>query len=118
MKEKFLSMLDTHHTVYVYLDPRKGATLPQYLMDRDVVCLEWGLDMPIPITRLTCTDIYLAGDLSFSSGSFYCLFPWKSVLDIRPGIEKTKRELASFHPPKPKKAIVPKGWGVVKGGKA
>jgi hypothetical protein len=71
---------------------------PAWLDRKAVLCLEYGLDMAVPISDMVVTDEGVAATLSFSRTPYPTFVPWKSVVGFtwdgeRPPIPKSKPKL-------------------------
>ena len=53
---------------------------PAWLDRKDVVHLEYGLDMPVPITDMVVTESGIAATLSFSRSPYHTFVPWEAVV--------------------------------------
>jgi hypothetical protein len=53
---------------------------PLWMERKDVVHLEYGLDMAVPITDLVVTENGVAATLSFSREPYHTFVPWKAVV--------------------------------------
>ena len=70
---------------------------PEWKAKQDIIRLEYGLDMPVPITDLEITDEGITATLSFSRIPCHTYVPWKAVAGIH---GETEQDVA---PPPPKK---------------
>jgi hypothetical protein len=95
------------------------ATLPAVLKEQTHVILDIGYDLPVPIPDLMIDHHGISGTLSFSRRPFFVYVRWSDIVEY-----KLKHEpILSMPAPKPKKKMaapkreIPKGWGVISGGK-
>ena len=100
-KTVFEQALADFYTVDIAVVYTPEVVLPDFLMTpewkdrKDVVRLEYGLDMPVPITDIVITDDGIAATLSFSRVPCKTFVPWKAVVGFqcdgeRPPVPKSK----------------------------
>jgi hypothetical protein len=104
LKEIFERSLADYYSVNLAVFYTPEVVLPEFLRTpewkakADIVRLEYGLDMPVPITDMVVTDDGVAATLSFSRVPCSTYVPWKAVMGLAAeGKRETKTE------PTPKK---------------
>jgi hypothetical protein len=84
-KSVFEKALTDFYIVHLAVVYHPKVVLPAHLMTlkwkegKDVVHLEYGLDMPVPITDMVVTDDGIAATLSFSRVPFPTFVSWAAV---------------------------------------
>lgn len=82
-KRQVFDLFMLHGQTKVWLDPRMvDVQLPAYLMEREVIVLEFGHEMEKPIHDLLVSSFAVEATLSFNNEPFLCVVPWSSVLAI------------------------------------
>jgi hypothetical protein len=113
-------------SLFLYLDPRgDDVTVPPWFKHQPELCLQFGLNMPVPIPDLHLDETGIYGTLSFSQTPFTCAVPWKAVWMLRPERAGVPFLWESDRPTLPETVTVlrgnnkklPKGWAVVDGGR-
>lgn len=105
-KTVFERGLADFYSVHIAVVYTPEVVLPSFLMTpgwkdrKDVVHLEYGLDMAVPITDIAITDDGVAATLSFSREPCKTFIPWKAVVGfqcegLRPPAPKPKTSLKS-----------------------
>ena len=70
-------------SLFVYLNPRSEQVfVPPWLKFQDVLVLQFGNNMPIPIPDMEITTDYIVGTLSFTRTPYRCEVPWESVFAL------------------------------------
>lgn len=70
-----------HGLLRVFFDPRpREVIVPRHLRAQTHVALEWGFDLPKPITDMKLDPEGISGTLSFGAGlRMFCYVPWSVV---------------------------------------
>lgn len=108
LKEIFESSLENCRIVSVGVIYTPEVILPDFLMTpawkekADVITLEYGLDMPVPITDFEITEKGIAATLSFSRTPHVTFVPWNAVI----GIVSNPDEHKPDPPPKKKPSFL------------
>lgn len=107
-KAFFESLLADYWTVKIFLCHHPDVKVPDLIKPAGwgpegaiPICLEYGLDMPNPITDMRITDEGISATLSFNWVPFETYVPWESVNLITLGDPRPKVR------PKPKLGLVP-----------
>jgi hypothetical protein len=92
-RELFEVLLARRGVVGVVVDTSvDGVQLPEGLNGH--VVLEFGLNMPIPITDMKSDDDALSGTLSFQRKPCKVVAPWSAILSLLPAAEDDSPQLA------------------------
>ncbi len=68
---------------FVHLDSRKhGVQVPENLLGRPSVVLEWGAKLPIPITDFYVGEYGFGGVLTYKKLAFYTFVPFDAVFAV------------------------------------
>lgn len=83
-KKNIASSLLEKGSLFVYLNPRDNDNVfvPPWFKYQDMLVLQFGHNMPIPIDDLELTDECIIGTLSFSRTPFRCEVPWSAVFAL------------------------------------
>ncbi len=76
--------------VYVHLDPRRdGVDLPDHLREDKRLILQYGYNMPVPISDLVVDKRGIAATLSFRRVFYSTFIPWAAVFGLTDGDKRT-----------------------------
>lgn len=82
-KRQVFDLFMLHGQTKVWLDPRMNdVQLPEYLLEREIIVLEFGYAMAKPINDLVVSSFAVEATLSFNEEPYTCVIPWDSVLAI------------------------------------
>ena len=102
-RAKFEAALRDYHVVQLGVAYEPEVVVPTVLMTsswrerQSIICLEYGLDMPVPIDAMLITDEGVGATLSFDRVPQYTFVPWKEVIGF--GVEGERKPAT---PPKKK----------------
>lgn len=83
-QERFNALLSTGQSVFVYLDPRSEFTLvPERFTKQDLLVLEIGLNMQVPVQGLEVQETGILVTLRFQGKFEPCFIAWRSVYEFR-----------------------------------
>jgi hypothetical protein len=85
-KTIFEEAIAEYYSIYLAVGWHPDIVLPEFLKtpgwkaNKEPIVLEYGLDMPVPISDLKVTEAGVSATLSFSREPFATFVPWAAVL--------------------------------------
>lgn len=83
-RQIFEALLQEAASVFVHLDARlPGALTPKQFWTEHNLCLEYGLNLVVPIVDLKITDEGIQATLSFNREPVFTVVPWDAAYAFR-----------------------------------
>lgn len=78
-----LACLTRSNSIFVHFDgTNKQTYIPSHIRNKDMVILQLGYNLQVPIPDLEFTDDGISATLSFSGKPHWCFMPWEAVFAI------------------------------------
>jgi hypothetical protein len=90
LRRAFEDGLACFSSVRIFVRRHPGVVVPEHVADQHwrscgYLCLEYGLDMPVPVEGLVVDELGVRAVLSFDRMSHETLVPWAAVVAVASG---------------------------------